>query len=124
MKSVLPYHTYGHWTLPPPRLLVFWKTQLLSLQELAGDILMIVRLRLKRVLDYLETSPAASGSLLASLDADTCQWVRSARELDTVGIPGSEGSSGSMTKGPLRSTHGVLLCLMRALPRDSRHKVN
>lgn len=85
----------------------------------------IMRLRLKRILDYLETSPGASGGLLASLDADTCQWIRSARsvEVQHTGGRGEEAESGNVAKEPLRSTHGVLLCLARALPRDSRYKV-
>lgn len=82
-----------------------------------------MRLRLKRVLGLLETSPGASGSLLASLDADTCQWVRSARDLAAAGGTGKEARSGKEAGEPLRSTHGVLLCLARALPRESRYQV-
>lgn len=106
----------GH--LPP--LPSLW-TQIFSLQDLAGDILTIMRLRLKQFLDFLETSPRAWRGLLASLDADTCQWVRSARDPEAAGRSGaqSEKEAGE----PLRSTHGVLLCLARALPGDSRHKV-
>lgn len=82
-----------------------------------------MRLRLKRFLDFLETSPSAPRGLLASLDADTCRWVRSARypearERGQGGVQ-SEKEAGE----PLRSTHGVLLCLARALPRESRQKV-
>lgn len=101
----------------PPRLQVF------SLQDLAGDILTVVRLRLKRFLDFLETSPSASGALLASLDADTCQWVRSARESEAAEAVGNTMQSDKAAGEPLRSTHGVLLCLARALPRESRYKV-
>lgn len=96
--------------------------QIFSLQELAGEVLTVMRLRLKCVLDYLETSPKASGALLASLDADTCQWVRAAKDSDAVGGGGGTGGDGGGGE-PLRSTHGVLLCLARALPPDSRHKV-
>ncbi|CAN0545227.1 unnamed protein product, partial [Ectocarpus sp. 8 AP-2014] len=63
-----------------------------------------MRLRLKRFLDFLETSPSASRGLLASLDADTCRWVRSARypEAREKGQGGvqSEKEAGE----PLRST--------------------
>ncbi|CAM9533516.1 unnamed protein product [Scytosiphon promiscuus] len=95
-------------------------SQIFSLQDLAGDILTIMRLRLKRFLNFLETSPRAWRGLLASLDADTCQWVRSARDPEATARGGaqSEKEAGE----PLRSTHGVLLCLARALPGDSRHK--
>lgn len=84
-----------------------------------------MRLRLKRFLNFLETSPRASRGLLASLDADTCQWVRSARVPEAVARGGGEGGGQSEKEAgePLRSTHGVLLCLARALPRESRHKV-
>lgn len=96
-----------------------------SLQELAGDILTIMRLRLKRFLNFLETSPRASRGLLASLDADTCQWVRSARDAEAATRGAGQGGVQSEKEAgePLRSTHGVLLCLARALPRESRHKV-
>lgn len=95
--------------------------QIFSLQDLAGDILTVMRLRLKRFLDFLETSPRAWRGLLASLDADTCQWVRSAR--DPEATAGGGAQSEKEAGEPLRSTHGVLLCLARALPGDSRHKV-
>lgn len=62
---------------------------------------------------------------MASLDADTCQWVRSAKDPEAVEAVGkgvrAEDKAGER---PLRSTHGVLLCLARALPPDSRHKVS
>lgn len=85
-----------------------------------------MRLRLKRFLNFLETSPRASRGLLASLDADTCQWVRSARDNTEAAARGAgqRGVQSEKEAGePLRSTHGVLLCLARALPRESRHKV-
>ncbi|CAB1100113.1 unnamed protein product [Ectocarpus sp. CCAP 1310/34] len=98
-------------------------SQIFSLQDLAGDILTVMRLRLKRFLDFLETSPSASRGLLASLDADTCRWVRSARYPEAW----EEGRGGVRSEKeagePLRSTHGVLLCLARALPRESRQKL-
>lgn len=96
-----------------------------SLQDLAGDILTVMRLRLKRFLNFLETSPRASRGLLASLDADTCQWVRSARDTEAVAKGGVKGGVQTEKEAgePLRSTHGVLLCLARALPRESRYKV-
>lgn len=97
--------------------------QIFSLPDLASDILTIMRLRLKRFLDFLETSPGASGGLLASLDADTCQWVRSARDFEAEGSAEKRAQSHKEAKEPLRSTHGVLLCLARALPPDSRYKV-
>lgn len=94
------------------------------LQDLAGEILTILRMRLKRFLKFLETSPRTSGGVLASLDADTCQWVRSVKDPEAVGALGkgmrTEDEAGER---PLRSTHGVLLCLARALPPESRHKV-
>lgn len=98
--------------------------QLVSLENLAGDILTVMRLRLKRILDYLETSPSTSGGILASLDADTCQWIRSARDVNGASRA-AEGAAdtGKVAKEPLRSTHGVLLCLARALPRNSRYEV-
>lgn len=102
--------------------------QVFSLQDLAGDILTVMRLRLKRFLNFLETSPRASRGLLASLDADTCQWVRSARDTEAAARGGAGAQGGGVQSEreagePLRSTHGVLLCLARALPRESRHKV-
>lgn len=101
--------------------------QVYSLQNLAPDVLTIMRLRLKHVLDYLERSPKASGALLARLDADTCQWVRTAKDVDAFAGAGAgkgrEGGGMSVGGEPLRSTHGVLLCLARALPPDSRYKV-
>jgi len=62
---------------------------------------------------------------LASLDADTCQWVRSARDTEAAARGTGQGAAQSEKEAgePLRSTHGVLLCLARALPRESRHKV-
>lgn len=107
------------------------RPQVFSLQDLAGDILTVMRLRLKRFLSFLESSPrgVASRGLLASLDADTCQWVRSARDTEAAAARGAGGggAGGVQSKKeagePLRSTHGVLLCLARALPRESRHKV-
>ncbi|CAM9437484.1 unnamed protein product [Ectocarpus sp. 4 AP-2014] len=98
-------------------------SQIFSLQDLAGDILTVMRLRLKRFLDFLETSPSASRGLLASLDADTCRWVRSARDPEAR-EKGQGGVQSEKEAGePLRSTHGVLLCLARALPRESRQKL-
>lgn len=102
---------------PPP---YFFSRQIFSLQELAGDVLTVMRLRLKRFLVFLEASPGSSRGLLANLDADTCQWVRAAKDPEAV----SRAQQSEQGQGePLRSTHGVLLCLARALPRDSRHKV-
>lgn len=111
-------------TLPPS----LFCSQVFSLQDLAGDILTVMRLRLKRFLHFLETSPRASRGLLASLDADTCQWVRSARDPEAAAAARGAGKgvgvqSEKEAGEPLRSTHGVLLCLARALPRESRHKV-
>ena len=63
---------------------------------------------------------------MANLDADTCQWVRAAKDPEAVSRAGMGGGVQSEKEQgePLQSTHGVLLCLARALPRDdSRHKV-
>ncbi len=116
-----PLHVHGGTSSPPPPV----RPQIFSLQDLAGDILTVMRLRLKRFLNFLETSPRAPRGLLASLDADTCQWVRSARDAEMSARGAGQGAAQSEKEAgePLRSTHGVLLCLARALPRESRHKV-
>lgn len=116
-----------HLTIPPPD--ANRPRQLSSLQDIAGDILTVMRLRVKLVLDFLETSPGASGGLLASLDADTCQWVRSARDSAAVGLSGKEAGvgagapSGKVAVKPLTSAHEVLVRVERELKRELRYKV-
>ena len=114
-----------HDDTPYSPLLPLCCSQIFSLQDLAGDILTVMRLRLKRFLNFLETSPRAPRGLLASLDADTCLWVRSARDSEAAARGAGQGGLQAEKEAgePLRSTHGVLLCLARALPRESRHKV-
>ncbi|CAM9317174.1 unnamed protein product [Discosporangium mesarthrocarpum] len=99
-----------------------------DIQGLAPGILRVMRCRLKVVLEILESHPGTSASILANLDADTCQWVRAASDQDLEGSHNQrQGERGArpqkMASQPLKSTHGVLLYLARALPPESRQKV-